>query len=268
MTESMAASDVADGISRVVILGASNISLGWPFLLQSLRTLFSAPLQIYTAHGMGRSYCGERSRFLFRQLPGILKSNLWEELPQRVPADPSPCVLITDLGNDLVYGRSPLDVATAAEECIDRLRSWDARCRIVVSRPPVESVHKVGWFRFLLCRLLLFPACPLSLAQAKAATAELDELLLAMACEQEVEIHKPAPADYGLDPIHVRRRCRLSAFRSMLQTWNRKSVPDAQAIPTSAMPGPPGPSVRWVMGTEKHTPQPSRANQDVQVFAY
>lgn len=254
-------------VSRVVILGASNISLGWSSLLNVLRQQFAAPLEMYTAHGMGRSYCGVRSRFLATQLPGILTSQLWQQLPRYRPDDPLPCVLITDLGNDLVYGRSPLDVARAAEECIQRLRDWHPRCRIVVSRPPVESVKKVGGFRFLMCRLFLFPFCPLTLRQAQAATQELDELVMAMAREQEVDIVKPAPASYGLDPIHVKRRCRQDAFRTMLQPWQTERRPGERLL-AGPLPQSPRPKQRWVWGRESNSPQPAAQRGGLSVFAY
>ncbi|MCR9202298.1 MAG: hypothetical protein NXI04_26950 [Planctomycetaceae bacterium] len=257
----------AEGVSRVVVLGASNISLGWYPLLHVLQEQIAAPLEIYTAHGMGRSYCGERSRFLSTQLPGILSCGLWGQLPEVPELDPRPCVLITDLGNDLVYGRSPLQVAQAAEQCIQRLRQWNPGCRIVVTRPPVESVDAVGWFRFLLCRLLLFPFCPLTLAQAKAATLELDELLLAMARDLEVEIVRPVPASYGLDPIHVKRNCRRSAFEDMLLPWRQERRAD-DPVPTIARLRRPRPELRWVRGKQKDTAQPSQTSDNVLVFAF
>ena len=257
----------AEGASRVVILGASNISLGWYQLLSVLREQLAAPLEIYTAHGMGRSYCGVRSRFLTRQLPGILSCGLWEQLPEVPELDPRPCVLITDLGNDLVYGRTPLEVAQAAEQCIERLRQWNQGCRIVVTRPPVESVDSVGWFRFLLCRLLLFPFCPLTLAQAKAATVELDELLQSMARDLEVEIMKPAPAGYGLDPIHVKRDCRQAAFEDMLLPWRQERRPD-DPVPRVSTLRRPRPELRWIRGKPRTTTQPSQLTDNVTVYAY
>lgn len=264
MTEGMADTEC---VSRVIILGASNISLGWSSLLRVLQDQLSAPLEIYTAHGMGRSYCGIRSRFLTTQLPGILSCSLWDQLPRVNALDPRPCVLITDLGNDLVYGRSAVQVAQAAEQCIERLRRWNSGCRIVVSRPPVESVDSVGWFRYVLCRLLLFPFCPLTLPQAKAATVELDELLQAMAREQEVEIVKPAPEYYALDPIHVKRGCRQTAFEDMLLPW-RQERRFEDPVPSVSQLRRPRPLIRWVRGKQKTTPQPSQTAGNVTVFAY
>ena len=47
--------------TRVVLLGASNLTLAWPRIMDQLQARFSAPLDIYTANGMGRSYVCDRS---------------------------------------------------------------------------------------------------------------------------------------------------------------------------------------------------------------
>lgn len=251
--------------TKIVILGASNLSLGWPRLVRQLCSSLEGPLDIYTAHGMGRSYCGERSGFAFWQLPGILKSGIWSALSSTDAPNPALAVL-TDLGNDLVYGKTPEQVTNAARESIVRLREWNPDCCIVMTHPPVDSVSKVGWFRFIICRLILFPKCPLNLAEAKAATVELAERLVRLADEMKVEFFKPLPDWYGIDPIHVKRRFQSTAFREMIVRWQQPaSSPDSKFRTNTRRPTAQS---GWVFGRERIVKQPAVTSERLNVFAY
>ena len=92
--------------NRLVLLGASNVSLGWQPLLRSVMRRFGGQVDVLTAHGLGRAYLSP-SYFGIRRAPAILDSELRNELSSD-GARPSPeAALITDLGNDLVYGQRP-----------------------------------------------------------------------------------------------------------------------------------------------------------------
>ena len=254
-----------DNPTKVVLLGASNLSLGWPRLADEVTEAVNSPLEVYTAHGMGRSYCGERSGFAFWQLPGILKSGLWNALASSGNNNGNCYALITDLGNDLVYGKSPLEVVDAARECVTRLRAWNADCRIVMTRPPTASVETVGKLRFGVCRWILFPKCPLSLPEVKQATAELDCRLVELAGDLQVQITEPSLDWYGLDPIHVKRKHQRTAFGRMIQRWqsehtNMTTEATFRRRPTAHM--------KWRWGHQKFVGQPSFDGPSVRVFAY
>ena len=88
---------------RVVLLGASNLVAGLPRVVEAARSVWGGPLDILAAAGHGRSY-GRSSRVLWRTLPGILSCGLWEDLARRPPA--STAALLTDVGNDILYGGS------------------------------------------------------------------------------------------------------------------------------------------------------------------
>src|SRR5205807_8069752 len=55
---------------RVVVLGASNVSLGFGTIVETAARLWGAPLDLLAAFGHGRSY-GLRKSVLGRELPGI-----------------------------------------------------------------------------------------------------------------------------------------------------------------------------------------------------
>ncbi|MEZ6124516.1 MAG: hypothetical protein R3C49_15260 [Planctomycetaceae bacterium] len=261
---------VRSTLSRVVLLGASNLTLAWPRILRLLQSKFHEPMQIFTAQGMGRSYVCDQSRFGNRVLPGILQSELWSALKAAWSADDSseaPRVLLTDFGNDLLYGRSALEISQGAEQCVRQLQECDPRCQIVLTLPPVESVHDLGRFRFGVCRRILFPASRLTLSEIRSQTTELAERLAELEQPPNVRLFQPQRRWYGLDPIHVKRRHQTEAFASMMSDWQISEpavVSDAAPVRRTR----PQAAVRWVRGKEHRTAQPAIKSQGVEIFSF
>src|SRR5262249_48210012 len=123
-----------DALRRVIALGASNLTRGLPALVSTARELGGARGRGVAAPGPGRSY-GARSRVLARSLPGILHSGLWTRL-ESLPAVPARG-LITDVGNDILYGSPPEEVLAWVEECVSRLRRYTTD--IVLTGLPLDS---------------------------------------------------------------------------------------------------------------------------------
>ena len=246
-----------------VLLGASNLTLAWPNIVRLLERRVAAPRRIYTANGMGRSYLNQRSRLLLRQLPGILHSGIWDAL-EAENKEAVAHVLITDLGNDLVYGRSPEEVAQSAEESLRRVRARLPLARIVLTAPPLDAVQKLGMLRFLFFRTVIFPSCRLSLGDVKQGTSELKDRLREIADREEVPLYQPNPQHYTFDPIHVTPGSQQAAFGGMIDLW--------QAEHADNTPGRrhqrPLAEKRWVRGRERLTPQPSVHLNETQVFAF
>lgn len=253
----MSAETTAD--ASVIVLGASNISLGWKQLSQIVTARFPERMSILTAHGFGRAWI-DTSQFALRQLPGIMGCGLWEHLETTHTAPVA--ALITDLGNDLVYGRDPSAVMSAVTLGIQRIRQASPNCRIVVTRPPVASVQTLGATRYRVFRTLIFPFCRLSLHEIRERTLELDQRIQDL---HDVTIEFPAANWYGLDPIHVRRRNRSTAFERMLQSWPVRTSMNRQA--STALSRPVA-TTRWVAGIHRRTPQPSVRSPNVEVFAW
>ena len=86
-------------VTRVVALGASNLTRGLQTMVSSARASWGSEIEVVAALGHGRSY-GATSQFLIRTLPGILECGLWRELESR-PQVPTRA-LLTDIGNDIL----------------------------------------------------------------------------------------------------------------------------------------------------------------------
>ena len=231
-----------------MLLGASNLVLHWSVLMRLVFSRWNGFIHVNTAHGMGRSYVAP-SYFGWRKVPGILDSGLWPALTQDRPPV---AALVTDLGNDLVYGHSASVVTQAAAEAVARLRDVNPDCRIVVTRPPLESVQALSVLRYRFIRSALFPACRQSLSQIVDATRELDEEIQRLS---DVTLAVQPSHWFGMDPIHIRRRFRKSAYSTFLESWPgaTKTGSGTESVPEKR----PKTALRWVLNRKLLCEQPS-----------
>jgi hypothetical protein len=139
-----------------VALGASNLTLGFETVLATARSAWGNDVEVMAALGYGRSY-GAASTIAMRTLPGILQSGLWSELT-RLPERPTRA-LITDVGNDILYGEAPAQILAWVEEAADRLRPHAEE--VALTDLPVENIRRLSPAAFLFFRSLFFPPCRL-----------------------------------------------------------------------------------------------------------
>ena len=197
----------------MVLLGASNLKMGFPQILARLRGGAGEPLEILAALGHGRSF-GMRSRFLgVRHLPGIVDCQLWEDLG-RLPPLPT-LALVGDVGNDLLYGVGAPRIAGWVGTCLDRLAERNAE--ILLTLLPLASLVKVSEVRYHLARSILFPGRRAASWDAMLdSVRELDERLRQLGLAHGARLVEPSPSWYGLDPIHVRRSLRHAVWNHIL----------------------------------------------------
>src|SRR5262245_31289035 len=126
-------------IGRLVALGASNLTRGFRTIVSTARLVWGPDIEVMVALGHGRSY-GAPSRVIARTLPGILQSGIWTVLEAR-PSIPTRA-LITDIGNDLLYGFSPDQTLAWVEEVVDRLQIITGD--IVITDLPLSTVKELS----------------------------------------------------------------------------------------------------------------------------
>ena len=229
----------------VILLGASNLTIGWRPLLLALRSTVDEPIDLHVATGMGRSYC-DWSSFWFRRLQAITACGLWAHLDStrdlQASPDEAPLVLLTDVGNDIVYGQTPETIAQHVEECITRILAWRPAARIVMTGLPMVSVSAITRTQFLIARSILFPFCFLSLDTIQRRSSELDEAVRSLAARFSIPVVTPERHWYSHDPIHVLKDLRQNVFKLYLSNWrlpivtrhelSREAVP---ALPAAAL---------------------------------
>lgn len=239
---------------RVIVLGASNVTRGLPAFCRAAAKAWGAPLDILAAIGHGRSY-GQPSSVLGRVLPSIRSCELWDDWQAREPLPTA--ALITDIGNDIVYGSKPAQIADWVRECVERLLP---HCdRIVITGLPLESVSRVGPRRFRILRAMIFPGSRLTLEQALASAEELHERVAEIAKSLELGWSDPDRSWFGFDPIHIRRRYWDVAWPQMLASWGGN--PALTITSDHSLSGWTAarlrPKYRWMFGKPQQTPQPA-----------
>ena len=196
---------------RVVLLGASNLSIMFPTVVESARAMFAQPLEMFVAKGLGRSY-GQQSKFFGKKISGILQSGLWDAMG-RAPTLPTVAV-IADIGNDLAYEAPVETIIQWVEATLDRLAATSAQ--VVLNNLPLTSLQSVGAVRYGVFRELLFPGCRLSRPELLRRAERLSEALQHLADKRKMPIFSGQGESYGLDPIHPRRAAAGKVWQQML----------------------------------------------------
>jgi hypothetical protein len=200
---------------RVVILGASNLVRNLGTVVETIRQMWREPLDIVLAMGHGRSY-GMESAFFLRRLPGILDCGIWESIRERPPLPTF--TLVTDIGNDILFGVPVERVLTWVDECLARLEACQSTT--IMTELPMASIARLGTARYLFYRTLFVPRARYSLEQIRESAMRLNDGLLELGQRRKIPVF-PASGDwYGLDPIHVRRASAPAAWSTICAAWS------------------------------------------------
>ncbi len=206
-------------LARVVLLGASNLRLGLPIVVQLAMTKLGSPLEFYVAHGFGRSY-GAWSSIPGRALPGIAQCELWTDL-HHSPSLPT-FAMLTDVGNDLLYGRTPQQVSAWVGACVERLARVDAH--LVITELPISSILATSSLHYKIFRTIFFPPSRLPIDEACMRARETNNHLRGLADKHGCVAVAMQKEWYGIDPIHLRRRFRKAAWSTAIDTWPTPST--------------------------------------------
>lgn len=239
---------------RVVILGASNVIRGIPMVIEAARAACGVPVDLMIACGHGRSY-GQESQVLGRTLPGIVPCGIWRALEQR-PRAPL-AALLTDVGNDLLYGASVRQILGWVETCCERLANG---CnRMVITELPLASLATLDEHRFRLMRSILFPRSTLTIHQALQGAEQLNDGLATAARRFDAHLVKPLRDWYGFDPIHIRATHYDPAWRMIVRGWcdaDLATLPRMNWLEWLRLRRL-RPEYRRVFGVEQRQPQPA-----------
>jgi hypothetical protein len=209
---------------RVILLGASNLSMSFSTVVETARRTWDEPIEIMAAMGHGRSF-GQNSTVLGRKIPGIFPCSLWQDLNQR-PTMPT-AALVTDIGNDLLYGVPVEQVVKWVSGCLDCLAA--AGATTIMTQLPIFNLEGLGERRFRLFRTIIFPSCRLKLSDIKSSATALHEQLQTLGAERKISVIPVSTEWYGLDPVHIKRNARRTAWPEILSGWSDR--PTARIVP-------------------------------------
>jgi hypothetical protein len=198
-------------VQTIVIIGASNVTLSLPVIWSTIRRSLPGPFRLVVAAGHGRSF-GMASKVLGRTLPSILECGLWESL-DKLDDLSSVHAIVTDVGNDLLYGVDATQTMSWVNETVERLSHQSQS--ILITGLPIDSLNGLSERRFNFFRRVLFPSSTLTFETALIEGVELHAQLLKFG-DSHFSTTTPKAKWYGLDPIHIRRRCRREAWERYL----------------------------------------------------
>lgn len=244
------------GRPRLVAIGASNLCRGLPGLLALARGRGAATADWFIAAGHGRSY-GAASRVWMRRLPAILRCGLWRGIERSlVTGDLRPArALVTDIGNDLLYGFEVEQVAFWVDECLRRLTGLGIDA--VVTRLPLESIRRVGRLRYAALRTLYVPGCRLGLDELLTRAASLDRRIGELAAAHGSSLIEQPGDWYGLDAIHVRRQRFPELWSRVADAWGLETGSPLRRPSDRLRLGLAGAEVRSLAGLVRYTAQPA-----------
>lgn len=183
----------------LIFLGASNLARGYYGLIHFLRRqLHPRPLHIFNALGPGRGYCAEGGIFNVVYPPinacGIMDA-------ARESAHP-PCrvvALITDIGNDIMYGVPAESIIDCVTELLKTFRELDAD--VLMTSIPNSLEHEVGKIPFAVLRALFYPKSRVERSQAASAVIEINRFLR-NSVSGRITLIEDLQDYYGIDIIH------------------------------------------------------------------
>lgn len=239
-----------------MILGASNVTRSIATIVRAVEDVTPGPVDFLIACGHGRSY-GQSSSVLGRTLPGILPCGLWRAL-QSAPTLPTRA-LITDVGNDLLYGASVDEIVAWVDRCLASLRSVDAR--VVLTGLPMASLARLSSWRFAILSRVFFPMHDVRFESLLESAVKLDAALRRLAEKHQATWVAPEGEWYGFDPIHIRRRVWEAAWKKFFSSWGEMEISPNRS-PRNALAHwlflkRMRPEQRRILGVARRTTQPA-----------
>ena len=212
-----------------MLLGASNLSIRFPTVVNGALSAFGSPLELFVAKGFGRSY-GQESKFFGKKFPGILQCELWDAIELAAPAPTF--ALVADVGNDLAYEAPVNSIIGWIETTLDRLAAHGSQ--VVLNNLPLATLQGVGAARYRVFRELFFPSCKLLRADLLTRAEHLSEGLDRIAVERKIAVFSGEFAWYGLDPIHPRWAASGQIWRRMFGALATNQGASTQLTMTTA----------------------------------
>ena len=250
--------------SAVVLLGASNLARGFAAAVAVCGRV--RPQRLLMAGGRGRAY-SRASALLVRGLPSISGCGLWRQLDRLASesaAHGNVHALVTDLGNDLVYGASVDETMQAVVEAVARLQRVGAN--VVITPPPLSSLERFPIVWLDTVRRSFFPGSTLSASVILERVYALDQKLRGLAAELDLRLVEQAPEWYGLDPIHHRPSRQFAAFSAMTESWGGE--PRRAGLNLRRRLALAWPEESWLCGRPVRRAQPSVRLGDCELMLY
>ena len=189
----------ADPEFLFVLLGASNLARAYSALTQHLSKSVSQG-RFINALGPGRGYCARGGLLNFSYTP-IGECRVMQSAEEFAQQGGQIAVLLTDIGNDIMYGVAEQSLIECLDRLIEKARQWNAE--VFLTSIHVDVSRDLGKASFQILKTIFYPNSLVTYEQADSAIERVNQYLEEKSHRNE-KIHLVSGLDSycGLDKIH------------------------------------------------------------------
>lgn len=182
-----------------LLLGASNLARGYSLLNRHIsKCLGDSNTEFLNALGPGRGFCARGGMFNFTY-PPIQDCRILEAAEKKT--NDARAVLITDIGNDLMYGISADTLIECLDSLIERMLLWNAE--IFLASIHVNMKKDVSPATFFILRFIFYPGSKVTYEETDSFITKVNSYLEEKARKNEkVHLITGMESYAGLDKIH------------------------------------------------------------------
>lgn len=190
---------LSDSQVLLILLGASNLSRGcFAFSRYMKACLYPRPVEVLIASGPGRGYYASGG-LLNVNYPPICSSEIFEVAHNKSRSGAQVIALVTDIGNDIMYGVSTEKLIETIQQTFSRLQSINAE--IFYTTLPIAFEKEVNPIWFYVFRSLLFPYSRVSFDEATGGIIATNKFLRGPVSEN-LHLISDMNCFLGYDEIH------------------------------------------------------------------
>ena len=182
-----------------LFMGASNLARGYTLLKRYLsKYLGSKNIEFLNALGPGRGFCAKGGMFNFIY-PPIQDCQVVEAAEKKTKN--TRVVLITDLGNDLMYGVTADELIEYLDMLIDRILKWNAE--IFLTSIHINIKKDISRRIFYILRFIFYPRSKINFEEADLLITKIN-LYLEEKTRKNKKVHLITGMESyaGSDKIH------------------------------------------------------------------
>ncbi len=183
-----------------VLLGASNLARGYSALTRKISQNISH-VEFVNAMGPGRGYCAREGMFNFSH-PSIDECRVMESVDVYAKQGWRIAVLLTDIGNDIMYGVPDASLVECLDRLIEKSLQWK-NAEVIVTSIHVDVSKDLGKTTFKLLRAIFSPKSAVTFDQADSAVKKVNRYLEEKSRQNgRVHLVSGLGAFRGMDKIH------------------------------------------------------------------
>ena len=193
------AEDQTENPVLFIFLGASNLARSFHGLKYCIeRCIFPRPASFVHAMGPGRGYVS-RCGILNAIYSPILGCGILEAVRNKKIKDQSVVALITDIGNDIMYGVSSEKIINGLQYLLNSLGEF--KTNIFITSIPVDLENDISELHFHIIRQIYFPKSPVKYSQTSNNIKAINKFIL-QSSNKKITVINDMKQFCGIDKIH------------------------------------------------------------------